>query len=152
VSGIELRGATAEDVPAIKAVVQAAYCHYVDRIGGRPRPLDDDYERVVRERDVTIAEVGAELAGLIVLGTDDEGFFVDNVAVAQGQQGKGVGRALLVHAEERAQQAGQDSIWLLTHELMHENLALYERIGYVEYRRHDYGGGALVYLRKELPG
>ena len=49
-----------------------------------------------------------------------------------------------------ARDAGHESIWLLTHELMHENLALYERIGYVEYRRHDYGGGSLVYLRKRL--
>ena len=147
-STVELRTATADDVPAITALVQAAYGHYVERIGGRPRPLDDDYRKVVGEREVIVAEADGELAGLVVLGTDDEGFFIDNVAVAPAQQGAGVGRALLVRAEERAREAGHDSIWLLTHELMHENLALYERIGYVEYRRHDYGRGSLVYLRK----
>jgi GNAT superfamily N-acetyltransferase len=147
---VELRTATSADVLAITALVQSAYGHYVERIGGRPRPLDDDYAQVVIDREVLVAEAGGELAGVIVLGTDDEGFHVDNVAVAPAWQGKGVGRVLLVRAEECARDAGHDSIWLLTHELMHENLALYERIGYVEYRRHDYGGGRLVYLRKRL--
>jgi GNAT superfamily N-acetyltransferase len=151
-SELRLRAASAHDVPAITALVKGAYGHYVARIGGPPRPLEDDYEKVVRDGDVTVAEAGGRVVGLIVLGTDEEGFFVDNVAVARERQGTGVGRELLLFAEERAREGGYGSIWLLTHELMHENLALYERIGYAEYKRHDYGGGSLVYLRKSLSG
>jgi hypothetical protein len=33
---------------------------------------------------------------------------------------------------------------------MTENLALYERIGYVEYDRRLHGDACLVYLRKQL--
>jgi ribosomal protein S18 acetylase RimI-like enzyme len=111
---------------------------------------DDDYAAVVRDWDVTIAERDGEVIGLIVLGTGDEGFVVDNVAVDPSRQGSGVGRLLLEHAEVAARRAGFDSIHLYTHERMTENLALYSRIGYVEYDRRLHGGACLVYLAKPL--
>jgi ribosomal protein S18 acetylase RimI-like enzyme len=149
----ELRPATAADVPTLTELVQAAYGHYVERLGGPPRPLTDDYADVVRTQRVTVAERGGEVVGLIVLGVGDEGFVVDNVAVDPSHQGSGVGRALLEHAEAEARRAGFDSIYLYTHERMIENLALYSRIGYVEYDRRLHGEACLVYLRKELdPG
>jgi ribosomal protein S18 acetylase RimI-like enzyme len=99
---------------------------------------------------VTVAERGGEIVGLISLGAGDEGFVIDNVAVDPAHQGSGVGRALLALAEEAARGAGFDSIYLFTHELMTENLALYARIGYVEYDRRPIGEASLVYLRKRL--
>jgi ribosomal protein S18 acetylase RimI-like enzyme len=145
-----LRPATADDVPRLTELVREAYGHYVERLGGPPRPMTDDYAEVVRTRQVTVAERDGEIAGLIVLGTDDEGFLVDNVAVAPAHSGRGVGRALLEHAEAAARAAGFDSIYLYTHERMTENLALYARIGYVEYARRSHGDARLVYLRKDL--
>jgi ribosomal protein S18 acetylase RimI-like enzyme len=145
-----LRPASAADVPRLTELVQSAYGHYVERLGGPPRPLIDDYDEVVRTRRVTVAERGGEIAGLIVLDEDDEGFLVDNVAVDPAQQGSGVGRALLEHAEDAARAAGFDSIYLYTHELMTENLALYARLGYVEYARRPHGDAHLVFMRKTL--
>jgi ribosomal protein S18 acetylase RimI-like enzyme len=84
------------------------------------------------------------------LGVSDEGFFVDNVAVDPSHQGVGVGKALLEHAESAARHAGFDSIYLYTHERTVENLALYSRLGYVEYDRRLLGNARLVYLRKSL--
>ena len=146
----QLRPATPADVEAVTALVQAAYGHYVERLGGAPRPLVDDYSEVVATQDVTVAVRDGEVVGLIVLGTDDGGLFVDNVAVHPSFQGTGAGRALLEHAEARALLQGFDSIYLYTHELMSENLDLYERIGYAEYERRAHGDGHLVYLRKPL--
>ena len=131
-------------------LVRAAYAHYVERLGGPPRPLTDDYAEVVRTHRVIVAERGGEIVGLVVLGIDDEGFFVDNVAVDPSHQGAGVGRALLEHAEVAARDAGFDSIYLYTHERMVENLALYSRIGYVEFDRRSHGDAQIVYLRKRL--
>ncbi|MGH2969266.1 MAG: GNAT family N-acetyltransferase [Solirubrobacteraceae bacterium] len=147
-----LRPAKAADVPRLTELVQAAYGHYVERLGGPPRPMTDDYADVVRSHRVTVAERGGEIVGLIVLGVGDEGFAVDNVAVDPSHQGSGVGRALLERAEVEARRAGFDSIYLYTHERMTENLALYSRIGYVEYdrRRLPRGEACLVYLRKRL--
>jgi ribosomal protein S18 acetylase RimI-like enzyme len=147
---IRLRPATPVDVPRLTELVQAAYGHYVERLGGPPRPLTDDYAEVVRSRSVTVAERGGEIVGLIVLAVDAEGFAVDNVAVDPAHQGSGVGRALLEHAEAAARGAGFDSIYLYTHELMTENQALYRRLGYEEYERRMHGDARLVYLRKEL--
>jgi ribosomal protein S18 acetylase RimI-like enzyme len=148
---VSLRPATASDVPRLSEVVRAAYGHYVPRLGGPPRPMTDDYAEVVRTHRVIVAERGGEILGLAVLGVDDEGFFIDNVAVDPSHQGLGVGKSLLEHAESAARDAGFDSIYLYTHERMIENLALYERIGYVEYDRRPIEEAAhLVYLRKHL--
>jgi ribosomal protein S18 acetylase RimI-like enzyme len=149
-TGLSLRRAEAADVPRLTELVQAAYGPYVERLGGRPRPITDDYAEVVRRSSVTVAERGGEVVGMIVLGVDDEGFFVDNVAVDPSHQGSGVGRALLEHAETVARGEGFDSIYLYTHALMTENLAMYSRAGYVEYERRHHGDACLVYLRKRL--
>jgi ribosomal protein S18 acetylase RimI-like enzyme len=149
-SDVRLRPATVADVQGLTELVAAAYGHYVERLGEPPRPMTDDYGEVIRKYEVTVAERPGEIVGLIVLGVDDEGFFVDNVAVAPSHQGGGVGRALLEHAENAARGAGFDSICLYTHEKMTENLALYERIGYVEYDRRRHQGARIVYMRKPL--
>jgi ribosomal protein S18 acetylase RimI-like enzyme len=145
-----LRPAEDEDAPIVAALVDAAYGHYVDRIGFPPRPMLDDYTQVIRHSRVTVAETQATIVGVIVLNADGEGFFIDNVAVHPSQRGRGVGKALLEFAEAEARRAGFDSIYLYTHERMTENIALYSRIGYEEYDRRDQGGFSLVYMRKPL--
>jgi ribosomal protein S18 acetylase RimI-like enzyme len=149
-TGFSLRSATAADAPRLTEVVRAAYSHYVPRLGAPPRPMTDDYAKVLRTHRVTVAERGDEILGLAVLGDDEEGFFIDNVAVDPSHQGIGVGKALLEHAESAARDAGFDSIYLYTHERMVENLAMYQRIGYVEYDRRPVGEARIVYLRKNL--
>jgi ribosomal protein S18 acetylase RimI-like enzyme len=149
-SDVLLRPATAADVPRLTELVRAAYGHYVERLGEPPRPMTDDYADVIRSFEVTVAQCGGEIAGLIALGVDDEGFVIDNVAVDPARQGGGVGRTLLEHAEAEARRAGFDSIYLYTHERMTENLGLYTQIGYVEYDRREHGDARIVYLRKQL--
>jgi ribosomal protein S18 acetylase RimI-like enzyme len=145
------RAATTTDVPEIAALVNAAYGHYVERIGMLPRPMTDDYAEVIANQRVTVAEShDATIVGVIVLTVDDEGFLVDNVAVDPRYRGKGLGRALLELAETEARRGGFDYICLYTHEKMTENLALYSRIGYVEYDRRSQGKFSLVYMRKHL--
>jgi GNAT superfamily N-acetyltransferase len=80
----------------------------------------------------------------------DEGFLIDVIAVLPQHQGTGLGRALLELAEREALRQGHDSIYLFTNEKMTENLALYRRIGYVEYKRESLDGRVRVYLRKPL--
>jgi len=134
-SGYSLRPAEPADAAEIARLVDAAYGHYVQRIGMRPGPMRDDYEEVVREGVATVAERGGSIAGVIVLRVTGEGFVVDNVAVHPSERGRRLGRALLQFAEAEARRAGYDSIYLYTHEQMTENLELYSRIGYVEYDR-----------------
>jgi ribosomal protein S18 acetylase RimI-like enzyme len=145
-----LRPAIGADVQQVSALVNAAYGHFVERIGMLPRPMTEDYAEVIASRRATVAESHGTIVGIIVLAVDDEGFLVDNVAVDPSLRGKGLGRALLEFAEAEARRAGFDSIYLYTHEKMTENLTLYSRIGYVEYDRRSHGDFSLVYMRKHL--
>ena len=65
---------TVADVSRLAELVRAAYVHCVERIGGPPRPMTDDYAEVVRTHRVIVAEPGGEILGLVVLGVGDEGF------------------------------------------------------------------------------
>jgi ribosomal protein S18 acetylase RimI-like enzyme len=147
---LRLRPARDADAGRLTELVQAAYGHYVARMGRPPGPMTEDYAALVRDGLVTVAERGGEIAGLVVLDTGDEGFTVENVAVEPAHQGTGVGRALLEYAEAEARRRGSDSVALYTHETMTENLALYRRIGYVEYDRRPVDVGHVIYLRKPL--
>jgi ribosomal protein S18 acetylase RimI-like enzyme len=148
--GFSLRSASDEDALRVAELVRAAYEHYVERIGMLPGPMTEDYARVIGDRQVTVAEVDGAIVGVIVLGVDAEGFVIENVAVHPSQRGRGLGRALLQLAEAEAARSGFDTIHLYTHEKMTENLALYSRIGYVEYDRSRRGEFSLVYMRKTL--
>jgi ribosomal protein S18 acetylase RimI-like enzyme len=149
---VRLRPATKEEAARLKQLVRSAYGHYVERIGWEPRPMTEDYSEVMTRFDVLVAESGGEIVGLIVIGPDEEGFVVDNVAVDPASQGSGVGRLLLERAEEAARAAGFDSIYLYTHDSMTKNIALYRRIGYVEYDRRPVPNfdSEVVYMRKRL--
>jgi ribosomal protein S18 acetylase RimI-like enzyme len=130
--------------------VDDAYRHYVERIGRKPGPMTWDYAEMIRAWDVTVAESGGAIVGLLMVGPTDEGFVIENVAVHPSQQGRRLGRTLLELAEAKARSAGFDSIYLFTHEKMTENQALYARIGYVEYERRTEHGLSRVFMRKPL--
>ena len=54
------------------------------------------------------------------------------------------------HAESEARRLGYGHLDLYTHERMTENIAMYERIGYVEVDRRTERGFPRVYMRKRL--
>lgn len=145
------RRAQAEDADKLSALVADAYRGYISRIGRKPGPMTEDYAQVIRERDVSVVESGGELIAAIVLGRDEAGFCIENVAVHPSHQGTGLGGALLRFAEQKAREGGYDSIYLYTHEKMTENQELYAHIGYVEYERRQEEGFSRVFMRKTLP-
>ena len=126
----EPRRARAEEAAEIAALVRAAYAPYPARIGARPAPMDADYEREIALNEVWVAPGGGAIEAVMVLSHADDHLFVDNLAVAPAAQGSGRGRALLAHAEARAAALGLPELRLLTHELMTENRAIYEHLGW----------------------
>src|SRR5439155_22991471 len=106
----------------------ATYSRYVERIGGTPGPMREDYAEVIRSRGVTVAERDGTMAGVIVLAITDGRLVIENVAVLPAYRGRGLGRRLLEGAERDARR-GFDSIYLYTHEKMTENRRLYARLG-----------------------
>lgn len=149
-TAIEFRQGTLEDVDAVTALVDAAYRPYIERIGMKPRPMQADYDEVLRERDVVLAESEGELVGVLVMRADEEEFLVENVAVHPDHRGRGLGGALLTLAETTAREAGYTEVRLYTHEKMTENRAIYAHRGYVGYEPKDPLSPVVVHLRKPL--
>lgn len=144
------RPASERDASGVAACVNAAYQHYIERIGRPPGPMTEDYVKVIRERRVTVAESCGKITGVLVLAVTEEGFLLENVAVDPSHHGKGVGRTLIEFAEAEALREGFKSIYLYTHVKMTENQALYAKIGYAEFDRRTEKGLTRVYMRKSL--
>jgi len=147
---ISIRPALDGDVPAIAACVDAAYRHYIPRVGRKPGPMLRDYAEAIRDEQVHVLEQDGRIIGALVLAVAEEGFLLEMIAVHPAAQGTGVGRRLLEFSEAEALRQGYAAIYLYTHEKMTENQALYAKIGYVEYDRRTEQGLARVYMRKEL--
>lgn len=149
-TGLRLRQAEAGDVSAIASCVQAAYAAWVPRLGRKPWPMLQDYAVVVRDQQVTVAEFASEIVGVLVQEDTCDGSLIENVAVRPDFKGSGVGRALLMHAEQAALAQGHSSVYLYTNELMIENIQMYARAGFAEYERRQESGFRRVFMRKSL--
>jgi ribosomal protein S18 acetylase RimI-like enzyme len=148
---LRYRRAVPADAPAVADLVEQSYAHYVPLIGLRPAPMDADYPSVIKDDNVWVAEsADGALVGVIVLALDVDHLVVENLAVAVGQQGTGIGTRLLDIAEDEAAAAGRAEIRLFTHVMMTDNLAYYGRRGYVETHRLTERGFSRVFFSKHL--
>ena len=145
-----IRPASNRDVDAVREIVHAAYRHYIDRIGKPPGPMLDDYAKRIADGQTWILEDDASIVGVLVLQQTPTGLLLDNIAVQPGHQGKGHGRTLIEFAGAEALRRGCHEISLYTHALMHENIALYRRLGFVETHRISEKGYDRVYMTKPL--
>jgi ribosomal protein S18 acetylase RimI-like enzyme len=145
-----IRPAERGDAAVVRDLVRMAYSKYVERIGKEPAPMLEDYDALIRAGEVWVWDEGGEVLGVLVMRSADDHLFVDNVAVAPGHQGRGLGRELLAFAEERAEREGLPEVRLYTNEKMHENLAVYARLGFEETERKIDGGYRRVFMRKRL--
>ena len=134
----------------VRDLVRMAYSKYVERIGKVPAPMLGDYAALIRAGEVWVAVEDGEMLGALVMRPAEDHLFLDNVAVAPGHQRRGLGRELLAFAEERAEREGLPEVRLYTNEKMHENLAVYARLGFEETERKIEGGYRRVFMRKRL--
>lgn len=143
--------AVADDVPAIEALVREAYEPYVARIGREPGPLLEDYAAVVADGRALVARRGGAVVGLLITSVHPDHVLVENVAVAAGERGTGLGTRLLGIADDQARANGVGEVRLYTHEKMTENLAYYPRRGFVETDRRTENGFTRVFFTRTLP-
>ncbi|MFE4620776.1 MULTISPECIES: GNAT family N-acetyltransferase [Streptomyces] len=142
------RPALPSDVPAVKAVTDAAFHHYIDRIGLVPAPMESDHAANVAAGRVFV--VGDPVAGLVVVIPEVDHLYLDEVAVHPDAQGTGLGRVLMEWVEARARQLGLPEVRLLTNAMMWENQKLYERYGYEVVERRADGPYDRIHYRKVL--
>jgi len=163
---VRLRAAERSDVPAIECCARAAYAPYVERIGREPAPMVADFAAAVDAGEVRVAVVDtaanrpteglaertvtATVAGYVVTRVQEDALLLENVAVAPGFEGRGVGGRLIRSAEEEARRAGLGKVTLYTNVLMHENLALYPQLGYTRTGERRENGFDRVYFEKTV--
>jgi ribosomal protein S18 acetylase RimI-like enzyme len=93
---------------------------------------------------------GDPVVGLVVLRTEADHLYLDNIAVHPDAQGTGLGRRLLTFVEERARELGLPEVRLLTHALMRENQRMYARYGYEVDERRTADDPDRVHYRKPV--
>lgn len=145
-----IRPARPADLADIEHIVEDSYAHYVERMGQRPGPMDDDYRARIAEHAVWVIERDGTIAGLVVVLAAPDHLLLDNVAVARSHQGRGIGRRLVGFAEAEARRRGLREIRLYTHVTMVENQVLYRRLGFEETHRGEQAGFQRVFMRKRL--
>ncbi|MFB9774956.1 GNAT family N-acetyltransferase [Brevibacterium otitidis] len=160
-----IRLARPSDLSAVQEIAEAAYARYIERIGPRPAPMDDDYAARVADGAVHVAcvagagETGAgeadaggseAIVGFIVTAVHPDHLELSTVAVAPQQQGRGIGRQLIACAEDLADRYGLQEVRLYTNEAIWENLELYPRLGYRETGRRNTHGFDRVHFAKRV--
>ena len=142
-----IRRATSGDGEFVRLVTEAAYEGYVDAIGKRPAPMDADVAADVAAAQVWVLDDGL---GAITMFADGEDWHVASVAVSPSAQGRGLGRALMAHADVVAAERGHRRITLYTHIVMEGPAALYPRLGFAETGRRTVDGFDRIYFVKDL--
>lgn len=147
-----LRRATPADAAAVRDLTRAAYAQWVPLLGREPVPMTADYNAAVRDHIVDMLHLDGTLAALIEMHPEADHLLIVNIAVSPACQGRGHGRALLVHAEERARSLGLGELRLYTSIHLTENVKLYQRVGYEVDREEEAAPhlGVFVYMSKRL--
>lgn len=145
-----LRSARPEEAPAIRDLVRLAYALYVERMDREPAPMLADYEALVGRGEVTVAEDGGRLAGILVCYPRGGALHVENVAIDPSFQGRGIGQALMDHAEAEARSLALPAVELYTNEVMTENIGFYAARGYIVRERGEQDGYARIFFEKRL--
>jgi ribosomal protein S18 acetylase RimI-like enzyme len=145
-----IRPALPADQARIEAIVEAAYRPYLERMDRKPAPMVDDYAGRIAAGETHVLEEDGAILGILVLEPGEDFLLLDNIAVDPACHGRGLGRRLMRFTEEEARRRGYATVELYTNEVMVENIALYQRLGYRETQRVRVAGYDRVYLRKEV--
>ncbi|MEV6835078.1 GNAT family N-acetyltransferase [Streptomyces sp. NPDC051133] len=143
-----VRAAVAADVPAVRAVTDAAYHPYIARIGVVPQPMEADHAANVAAGKVFVT--GEPVDGLVVIEAFAGHLFLDSIAVHPDAHGTGVGRRLLHFLDARARELGLGEIRLYTNAMMWENQEIYPKYGYEVVERRVDGPYDRIHYRKRL--
>ena len=150
VENLVVETAKAEDVPAIKPMIDAAYSKYIERFGKLPAAMTADCDKLVETQSLYVLRVGSNVIGSVLLSRDGDSIKVNNLVVEPSAQGRGYSRMLMSYAESMARAQGLAAVTLFTNEKMHENIALYTKLGFTETGRKTEDGFNRVFFRKSL--
>lgn len=148
----DIRFATPADIPAVVALIDAAYHHYIPILGGRrPRPMDDDQAARIANGELFLLEEEGRLLGVVTMNPTPDAMHIFNLAVHPDAQGRGLLRRLIGHAESAARARNLPRLTLFTNVAMTTNRAIYAHLGFREVREETTPGGyRIVFMERPL--
>jgi len=110
-----------------------------------------NYDKAVIEHVIELYEENGRLLALIETIPQPDFLLIENIAVHPEWQRRGVGKALLRHAEHSARSSGMPELRLYTNAAFTSNVAFYTRHGFSESARETLpDGGWLVHMRRQV--
>lgn len=142
--------AEAGDREAVEALQRAAYAPNKVLLGVEPLPLLADYANVLARYEVWLAGDKGNLLGVLILEPGADDLLVWSVATHPDEQRTGLGRALLMAAEERARALGLCVLRLYTGATLDHLIAWYGRHGYALERIEELADRRIAHMVKRL--
>jgi ribosomal protein S18 acetylase RimI-like enzyme len=154
---VDVRWAGAADRAAVVKVLQRAFADYDGRLQPPPGALGET-EGSVRAHlkkggSIALAFIEGAPVGVLFVERKVDALFLSRVSVVPEKRGSGITARMALLAEELAQREGVRALTLRVREVLAQNLALFERLGFRETGRHgheDKPETVMIDMRKDL--
>lgn len=150
-----IRLATLADAALLPAIEQSAGMRFQEAPGLEWIADDDNtpaevYPPFIAGDTVWVAQDGGEPIGFLAATVEGEALHVLELAVTLEAQGRGIGRALLAVAADKARDLGLAALTLTTFRDLAWNEAFYRRRGYRTLAADELGARLTGYLAREI--
>lgn len=130
---IHLRAATLADIPAVVAIMRAAYAEYANRLdppSGVHKETEESVAAKLARGGAAIAEIDGVAAGSVIYEPRDEFMYLGRLAVLPEKRKLGLGRLLTSYVEDQARSADLPRVEMGVRAAIPQNVAYYQRLGY----------------------
>jgi N-acetylglutamate synthase-like GNAT family acetyltransferase len=142
-----IRKAISKDADGLKNCMESAYSAYQERMAGACLPpMDVDYMSEIKNYPTWVVEAKGNVLGGLIMSFENDQASIANIAVDPKYQGNGIGGALMKFAESKAREDIFSDLHLTTHVLLHENVSLYQHLGWEETGRDE----SKVFMKKKI--
>jgi N-acetylglutamate synthase-like GNAT family acetyltransferase len=93
-----------------------------------------------------VVEAKGNVLGGLIMSFENDQASIANIAVDPKYQRNGIGGALMKFAESKAREDNFSDLHLTTHVLLHENVSLYQHLGWEETGRDE----SKVFMKKKI--
>jgi len=153
-----LRAATEADIPAIVAIIHAAFEEYdgaIDPPSGAHKESAEKIRAKLATDHAVLALLGGRAVACVLYRDEGTYMYFGRLAVLPRYRGRGIAAALIEQVEARARESGLPRVRLGVRVALPRQRARYERLGYrvIEQRRHEgYAEPTYVIMEKLLDG
>ena len=153
---IDVRPAGMADRAVVVKVLQRAFADYDGRLQPPPGALGETEASVrahLKRGPIALAYIGGEPVGAMFIERKDDTLFLSRISVVPEKRGSGITARMVAMAEAEARREGVDALTLRVREVLTQNIALFQRLGFREIGRHGHESQpetVMIDMRKDL--